>query len=93
MFHDCETMTITVQGPFGEEHRIRLVRQENGEFREADEVFDAPRASTHADQDDACESVTARIQGIFGEDHRIRLVRQPGGTYEEVLETCDVGQP
>ncbi len=73
----CEVLTATVEDALGSEHRIKLVRQADGCYREMEEAPDA---------------LTARLEGRFGEEHRIRLVRQANGCYEEVLEPADCGQ-
>jgi len=71
MNSDPEILTATVEGQFGEEHKITLVRQSDGHYEEA------PAAQ---------ETLTATVEGMLGEEHKITLVRQPDGQYREVTD-------
>ena len=66
------TLTATIEGPFGEERRITLVRQPDGQYTEAVEPPD---------------TLFASIEERMGEERRVTLVRQPDGTYKEVVDT------
>lgn len=78
-----EAFTATIEGQFGEEYRITLVRQPDGHYEES---YEAPDTNAHQDQD----MVTATVEGRFGEEHKITLVRQPDGSYREA---ADASQP
>ena len=66
-----ETLTATVEGQFGEDRKITLVRQPDGQYKE---VADTP------------EAFTATVEGRFGEERKVTLVRRPDGHYEEVVD-------
>lgn len=67
-----EKLTAVVEGRFGQERQITLVRQPDGQYKEVAEVP---------------ETLTATVEGRFGEERQITLVRQPDGQYREPADT------